>query len=143
MDSTGKNSCAQDNGSNREGAHGETCLVAEDELLVSFSMKKILEDAGYRVILAPDGVEALSIFREKPEDIFIILSDVIMPKMSGIEFLEEARRVRPDIKVIFISGYSVSFLTERGVLREGMELITKPFAKQELLRRVREALDRQ
>ena len=143
MDSTGNNSCAEDTGPIRTGAHGETCLIAEDEALVSFSMKKILEDAGYKVLLASDGVEALAIFRERPEDISVILSDVVMPKMSGIEFLEEARRVRPDIKVIFVSGYSASFLRERGVLREGMELITKPFAKQELLRRVREALDRQ
>ena len=121
----------------------ETLLIAEDEVLVSSSMKKILENAGYKVILAMDGEEALEKFRENQEEISLILSDVVMPRMSGMEFLEEVRRLKPGVRVLFISGYSADFLEEKGTFKKGLDLITKPFAKEELLRRVRQVLDRQ
>jgi CheY-like chemotaxis protein len=126
-----------------EGAEtaAETILVAEDDFLVSTSMKKCLEGAGYRIILASDGEEALDIFRRRHNEISVIISDVIMPRMTGVEFLEEARKVKQGIGVLFASGYSAGFLKDRGILLEGMELISKPFSKQELIRRVKELLE--
>jgi DNA-binding response OmpR family regulator len=118
-----------------------TILVAEDDILVSTSMKKHLEGAGYRVVLASDGEEALDIFRRRYNEISIIISDVIMPRMTGVEFLEEARKVKQGIRVLFASGYSAGFLKDRGILLEGMQLISKPFSKQELIRRVKELLE--
>ncbi len=119
----------------------KTILVAEDDILVSTSMKKCLEGAGYRVILAVDGEEALEIFRRSYNDISVIISDVIMPRMTGVEFLEEARKVKQGIRVLFASGYSAGFLKDRGILLEGMQLISKPFSKQELLERVKVMLE--
>jgi DNA-binding response OmpR family regulator len=126
-----------------EGAEtaAKTILVAEDDILVSTSMKKCLEGAGYRVILAVDGEEALDIFRRRYNEISIIISDVIMPRMTGVEFLEEARKVKQGIRVLFASGYSAGFLKDRGILMEEMQLISKPFSKQELIWRVKELLE--
>ncbi len=69
------------------------------------------------------------------------ISDVIMPRMTGVEFLEEARKVKQRIRVLFASGYSAGFLKERGILLEGMHMVSKPFSKQELIRRVTELLE--
>lgn len=126
-----------------EGAEtaAKTILVAEDDILVSTSMKKCLEGAGYRVILAVDGEEALDMFRRRCNEISIIISDVIMPRMTGVVFLEEARKVKQGVRVLFASGYSAGFLRERGMLLEGMELISKPFSKQELIERVKALLE--
>jgi CheY-like chemotaxis protein len=126
-----------------EGAEtaAKTILVAEDDILVSTSMKKCLEGAGYRVVLALDGEEALEIFRERSGEIAIIISDVIMPRMTGVEFLEEARKVKQGIRVLFASGYSAGFLRDRGILLGGMQMISKPFSKQELIGMVRELLE--
>lgn len=119
----------------------ETLLVAEDEEIVRSFMKKILERAGYKVIVAADGEEAVEKLRENKEDISLILSDVIMPKKNGREILDEARRIKPSIKVVFISGYTANVMHEKGIFEEGMDFITKPFVKDKLLRRVREVLD--
>jgi PAS domain S-box-containing protein len=119
----------------------ETLLVAEDEEIVRSFMKKILERAGYKVIVAADGEEAVEKFGENKEDISLILSDVIMPKKNGREILEVARRIKPSIKVVFISGYTANVMLEKGIFEEGVDFITKPFLKDKLLRKVREVLD--
>jgi len=120
----------------------ETLLIAEDEELARMFMKRILENAGYKVIEAADGEEALEKFREKREDISLVLSDVIMPKKNGMQILEEVTRLKPGVKMMFSSGYAADLLNERGIFKEGIDLITKPFMKEDLLRKVREALDR-
>jgi CheY-like chemotaxis protein len=120
----------------------ETLLIAEDEELARMFMKRILENAGYKVIEAADGEETLEKFREKREDISLILSDVIMPKKNGLEILEEVTRLKPGVKMMFSSGYTANILNERGLFKEGIDFIAKPFMKEDLLRKVREALDR-
>ena len=120
----------------------ETILIAEDDDLIIMFMKKIFEDAGYKVILATDGEDAVEKFRDKRNEISIILSDVIIPKKNGLEIVEEAKRLKPSVKTVFISGYTADFLQEKGVLDGEIDIITKPFIKEELLRRVREVLDR-
>jgi PAS domain S-box-containing protein len=119
----------------------ETLLVVEDEEIVKLYLKKTFEKAGYRVLVAGDGDEALKLFREY-EDISLVLSDVVMPGKNGKELFAELRQIKPGMKVIFMSGYTANVLDLKGIKEEGLELITKPFSKNELLWRVREVLDR-
>jgi PAS domain S-box-containing protein len=119
----------------------ETILVAEDEELVRSFMKNILEMAGYEIIIAADGEEAVEKLGKYREDISLILSDVIMPKKNGREILNEARRINPSIKAVFISGYTANFMQGKGIFEEGMNFISKPFLKDKLLWKVREVLD--
>ncbi len=120
----------------------ETLLIAEDEEIVRTFVTKILEKAGYKVIVATDGEDAMEKFRQNREDISLILSDVLMPKKSGREILEEVRKEKPGVKVIFISGYTANVMKEKGIFEGDFDFITKPFVKDELLRKVREVLDR-
>lgn len=121
----------------------ETLLIAEDEEIVKTLLKRTLERAGYRVLVAADGNEALERFREHDE-IAMVLSDVVMPGKNGKEILAEIRGIRPGMKFIFISGYTADIIRERGmgVIEMGAEIMTKPFSKYDLLRKVREVLDR-
>ena len=119
----------------------ETLLIAEDEEIVKDFLKKILEKAGYRVIVAGNGEEAVARFREH-DDISLVLSDVVMPRKNGKEILAEIKEINPEIKVIFISGYTADIIQKRGIIEEGVEFITKPFSKNDLLRKIREVLDR-
>lgn len=121
----------------------ETLLLAEDEEIVKTLLKRTLEKAGYRVVVAADGNEALARFREHDE-IALVLSDVVMPGKNGKEILEEIREAKPGMKFIFISGYTADIIRERGMgeVKMDAEIITKPFSKNELLRKVRELLDR-
>jgi PAS domain S-box-containing protein len=118
----------------------ETLLVAEDEEIVRTFMKKILERAGYRVIDADNGENAVSLFREH-DGISLVLSDVVMPGKNGKEMLDEIRKIKPGIKAVFISGYAAEVMHDKGILEEGIELIMKPFKKDDLLRKVRKILD--
>jgi two-component system cell cycle sensor histidine kinase/response regulator CckA len=119
----------------------ETILVAEDEEMVRSFTMRMLERAGYRVIDAADGEEAVERFREH-DDISLVLSDVVMPKKNGKKMFEEIKRIRPDVKVIFITGYAPDIMHKKGMNDEGVDFITKPFKKNELLRKIREVLDR-
>jgi PAS domain S-box-containing protein len=119
----------------------ETLLVAEDEEIVRVFMKKILERAGYKVIVADNGEDAVARFKEHG-DISLVLSDVIMPGKSGKEMLHEIRKLKPGIKVVFISGYAADMMSQKGMIEEGTEFIAKPFIKNDLLQKVREVLDR-
>jgi CheY-like chemotaxis protein len=119
----------------------ETLLVAEDEEVVKGYLKRILERAGYRVIGACDGEEAVARFKEH-DDISLVLSDVVMPKKNGIEILEEIRRIKPETKVLFISGYTADIMHSKGILEKDVDFITKPFLNADLLRMVRQVLDK-
>jgi len=118
----------------------ETLLVAEDDEIVRGFMQKILQRAGYRVIPAENGEDAVERFKEH-DDISLVLSDVVMPEKSGKEALDEIRRIKPDIKVMFISGYTADAIEKKGMFEEGAEFIMKPFKKDILLQKVRKMLD--
>jgi len=94
------------------------------------------------VIAAKDGNDAVSEFRENRDRISLLLLDVIMPRKSGKDAYEEIRTLRPDIKALFISGYSADMISKEGILEEGSSFISKPVSPSELLRKVREVLDR-
>lgn len=120
----------------------ETILVAEDDVQVRGLTKEVLEGFGYKVMEATDGDEATKIFNENKDKIQLLFLDVIMPKKNGKEVYDEIKKVRPDIKAIFTSGYSGDIIHKKGILEEGLDFITKPISPEELLRKVREVLDR-
>jgi len=120
----------------------ETILLAEDEEEVRKLVKLVLEEAGYKVIEAADGEKALEKFREGKETINLLLLDVIMPVMNGKAVYEEAKKIRPEIKAVFSSGYPADFIHKQGILEEGLNIISKPVPPNELLEKIREVLDR-
>jgi len=119
----------------------ETILVVEDEPGVARITERVLTNAGYKVHVADSGIAALSILEKKQTPFDLLLTDVIMPGMNGPDLANEMVLQYPDIKVMYISGYTNESLTSRGVLEEGVELIQKPFASSDLIRQVRTVLD--
>jgi PAS domain S-box-containing protein len=120
----------------------ETILVAEDDQVLLDLSRSVLEEFGYTVLAARDGEEAVRMFRENRDRVRLLLSDVIMPKKNGRATFEEVRAISPGIKVLFVSGYSTEIISKEGILDEGVDMITKPLSPVELLRKVREVLDR-
>jgi PAS domain S-box-containing protein len=119
---------------------GETLLIVEDEAAVRRVTERILQRAGYTVISAGGGSEALELLHSASID--AVLSDVIMPKMTGPELIARIRATKPDTKVIFMSGYSHKVLTHEALDGERTTMfIEKPFTADELKRKVRELLD--
>ncbi len=120
----------------------ETILVAEDDPAVRKLTRNVLERFGYKVIEAVDGEDALSKFRENMEAIQLVILDVVMPRMNGKQVYDEIMKVRPGSRVIFSSGYTAEIIHQKGVLEEGIQLISKPIEPRTLLSKVREALSR-
>ena len=120
---------------------GETLLVVEDARDVRQIVRKVLTSAGYRVVTATGGEEALAICAGWQGPLHLVVSDVIMPEMSGRQFVERLRESRPAIRVLYVSGYTDEVLSREGVLEAGVRLLRKPFALAELQRQVREVLD--
>ena len=116
-------------------------LLAEDDESVRALATSVLEEAGYRVIAARDGDEALRLFARAPDEIALCLFDVVMPRMSGKEALDAIRRARPGARAIFMSGYAADILGDRRPDEPGLAYITKPLLPRELLLAVRAALD--
>ena len=119
----------------------ETILFAEDEPYVREVNKNILENYGYRVIEAVDGSDALSKFSENKEAIRLVILDVIMPKMDGGQAYKEISKIKPDVKVIFTSGYTADIIDQKGLSGKEINLLPKPVPPKELLQRVRETID--
>jgi PAS domain S-box-containing protein len=119
----------------------ETILLAEDEASIRNILKTILENDGYKVLTAGDGVEAIELCKRYKEEIHLLLTDVAMPKMSGKALTQELAKIQPRAKVLFMSGYSGTELTSKGVLGEGIHYIGKPFTFEDLAAKVREVLD--
>ena len=121
---------------------GETVLVAEDEPSVRKLVETVLSRYGYRVITAVDGQDCVEQFAAHCSEIDLILMDMIMPKKNGMQVLEEIKLLRPEVKVLYSSGYASDFIKTSGVEAEDIEIIMKPVKPMELLRMVREILDR-
>ncbi len=121
----------------------ETILLVEDEAAVRNMTREVLELSGYQVIAAPDGQEALKIARAQGEAINLVLTDVVMPGLSGPELARELWEERPDLKVLFISGYTDKSLWAGQLDYEGTSFMPKPFKPAELVTRIRELLDQE
>jgi PAS domain S-box-containing protein len=120
----------------------ETILVAEDDATVRKLVVTVLRSFGYTVIEAADGSEAVMRFSEHADSIDLVLTDTIMPKMNGRDACAEMRKIRQDVPALFTSGYSKEVLRKKKVIDEDPDFILKPVTPRELLRRVREILDR-
>jgi PAS domain S-box-containing protein len=120
----------------------ETILVAEDDADVRNLEQRVLEDFGYRVITARDGQEAINTFQDQADAIDLILVDVVMPKGGGMEVYQAAKARKPGIKVIFISGYTAGRLQAGSDFHDGLNFVEKPASPIELLKKIREVLDR-
>ena len=119
----------------------ETILVAEDDKTVLALTKAILEEYGYTVLEAQDGEQAVRVFSENRGKIQLVILDTIMPKMNGKKAFSAIEAVDPDVKVLFMSGYTADIISRQGLLDQGFELIQKPVTPAELLARVRKALN--
>jgi len=119
----------------------ETVLLAEDQASIRDVLREFLESKGYKVLEAQNGSHALEIARHYLGSIDVLVTDVIMPQVRGLELAERVTEIRPDIQVIFMSGYSADALVENQLLSErSMTLIQKPFDPEELAQKIRESL---
>ncbi len=120
----------------------ETVLIVEDEEGVRKLVRSVLERRGYRVLEADSGEAALEISSAHDEEIQLLVTDVVMPKMSGRDLAEALVLLRPDIKILFLSGYADRAVIEHGILDTGAAFMQKPFTPDALARKVREILDK-
>ncbi|MGH7347656.1 MAG: ATP-binding protein, partial [Candidatus Rokuibacteriota bacterium] len=119
----------------------ETILLVEDEADVRELTREILEMAGYTVLEAARGDEALRLFRESARPIDLLLTDVVMPQMSGPEVARRIAALRPGTKIVYMSGYTDDALGHHGVLDPDVILLPKPFTPESLMHHLRRALD--
>lgn len=124
----------------RRGEPGETVLVVEDEPRVRSFSVEVLRDLGYGVLHASNGAEALALLEEGVR-VTLLFTDVVMPGMTGRELADRALAMRPDLRVLYTTGYTRNAVVHNGVLDPGTRLLPKPFGVDELARKVREALD--
>jgi CheY-like chemotaxis protein len=120
----------------------ETVLLVEDEANLREIVRESLESAGYTVVPARDGLEALAICGDQGRTIDLLLTDVVMPRMSGRELANRLQSSRPRTAILYMSGYTDDAVIRNGVLAEDMAFIHKPFTIAALAQRVREVLDR-
>jgi len=118
----------------------ETVLVVEDEQSVRDLTVKMLERLGYRILTAASGPEAIEISRGHAGPIALMLTDVVMPNMSGRQLADALRPQRPDMKVLFLSGYTEDTIVNHGVLDPNVQFLPKPFSREVLARKMREVL---
>lgn len=120
----------------------ETILIAEDNDTVRGLTREVLRKAGYHVIEAVDGEEAIRLFEDRSEDIDLSILDVVMPKKNGREVYNEITLIRPDARVVFVSGYTADVIMDKGIYDGSVQFLAKPVSPTMLLKKVRELLDK-
>jgi CheY-like chemotaxis protein len=120
----------------------ETILLAEDEASLRRLTRATLEQNGYKVLEAKDGVEALAVSEACALPIDLLLTDVVMPGMGGRALAQELTRRRPEMRVVYMSGYTGQGVGTQGPIDPGTDFLSKPFTRVVLARKIREALDR-
>jgi CheY-like chemotaxis protein len=118
----------------------ETILVVEDDEAVLNLIKNILKGHGYRVLTTTKGESAIELFIKHKEDIDLLLTDVVMPGINGKELSETLKRIKPEIKTLFMSGYTSNAIVHHGILEKDIQFIQKPFTGVELLKKIRSIL---
>jgi len=113
---------------------GETVLIVEDEEALREVTKRIFTRNGYRVVTAADGPGALDIARHHDGEIHLLVTDVVMPHMLGKEVADRIKAIKPEIEVLYMSGYARPVLASQGRLDPGVALVEKPFSETDLLR---------
>ena len=119
----------------------ETILLVEDEANLRYLARQFLDKQGYRVLEAADGAAAMQIALVREAVIHLLLTDVVMPGMNGRELAQRILEIRPDVKVLYMSGYTENVIGRNGMLDEGVRLLQKPFTLHDLKSKVREVLD--
>jgi CheY-like chemotaxis protein len=122
---------------------GETILLVEDDPTVAVMSFQVLSRRGYRVLLADTGESATALIKGHGGPIALLLADVVLPDMRGPQLAEVARLKHPETAVLYASGYSTEAIGRAGELPEDVDLIEKPYAPDQLLARVRDAIDRE
>ena len=125
-----------------QSLHGtETILIAEDAAPVRSVAREVLRRHGYRVLAAADGPSALELAAAHPGPIDLLITDVIMPEMSGRHLADRLKDLRTTLRVLFVSGYTDDAIVRHGILEPGIAFLQKPFTPESLARKVREVLD--
>ncbi|MEJ2627826.1 MAG: response regulator [bacterium] len=119
----------------------ETILLVEDESAVRNLTAKMLEQQGYKVIQAKEGLSALSIFNENKDKIDLLITDVIMPYLNGVDLVEKVKLERPQMKVLFISGHVDPILKRHNLINEGYPFLQKPYTMKSLGTKVRQVME--
>jgi len=119
----------------------ETILLVEDEEIVRTMTRQILEMSGHKVLEATCGSEAIRICSSYDGPVHLVLTDVVMPHMNGPSMVKEVMRIRPNIKTLFMSGYTDNAILRHGILEEGMPFLQKPFSPDGLALKVRDVLN--
>jgi len=121
--------------------NGETILLVEDDRSILKLTQKLLTGLGYKVLVAQTPKKAMGLAKEHTGKIHLIVTDVIMPEMNGLELANSLQSLYPDLKRMFMSGYTANAIAHHGVLDEGVHFIQKPFTKRDLASLVRKVLD--
>lgn len=121
--------------------HGEIVIVAEDETSILRLAQKMLTGLGYKVLAASTPIQALKMAETHSDKLDLLITDVVMPEMTGRDLAVRLQTIHPEIKVLFMSGYTADIIAHRSILNEDVLFIQKPFTKQELAKKVREALE--
>jgi two-component system, cell cycle sensor histidine kinase and response regulator CckA len=121
----------------------KTILLVEDEAGVRSLARLVLQRCGYKVIEGRDGLEALQVAQQYPEQIDLLLTDVMMPHMGGLELAKQLTSVKPDLKVLYVSGYTDEVVVRQGSSGAKVAFLQKPFNTSALSAKVRELLDDQ
>ena len=116
----------------------ETVLLSEDEAAVRTVTKSLLEEFGYKVIEAVNGEDAVTKFKENKDEIQLLVFDVIMPKKNGIEAYEEIKKMKNDIKILFLTGYAKDIIEAKGISEKDATFVSKPVSPNEFLKKLRE-----
>jgi len=122
-------------------SRGETVLLVEDDESILKIIKRVLEKLGYAVLSSSSPMEAVGLAAEHADEINLLITDVVMPEMNGRELSDRLQSLYPNLKTLFMSGYTADIIAKRGVLESGVSFIEKPFSNQELAVKVREVLD--
>jgi signal transduction histidine kinase len=129
------------NGIKATHGKGETVLLVEDDAAILEISKQILENLGYRVISSQNTEEAIARAWENKERLNLLITDVIMPTMNGLELANHIKSFCPDLKVIYMSGYTANVIAHRGILDDNVHFLQKPFSKNDVAKKVRSVLD--
>lgn len=119
----------------------ETILLVEDDAGVRALLRQVLSPLGYTLLEAGNGQEALRLLADYPDPIHLLLTDVVMPGISGKTLAEEVLRARPDVKTLFMSGYTDEAIGQHDVLDSGVAFIQKPFSPMSLAVKLRSVLE--
>jgi DNA-binding response OmpR family regulator len=120
---------------------GETILIVEDDITVRLIISDVLQDLGYNILSAPDARPALLLL-QSDQRIEMLVSDVVLPHINGRKLAEMARALRPNLKVLFVSGYAENATVRGDFLDPGMDMLLKPFALDVLGAKVRALIER-